>query len=78
MISGSAVLAFFVLPPRRPLVAAGVAVGTHVATAWYGQLFNCSAKLQPLGGLLGAVSGPFKPAVSNGVYGGGMADPGPC
>ena len=78
VISGGAVLAYFVLPPRRPLVAAGVAVGTYVAIAWYDQLFNCDEKLQPLGGLFGAVSGPFKPAVSNGVYGGGMAAPGPC
>ena len=78
VISGGAVLAYFVLPPRRPLVAAGVAVGTYVAIAWYDTLFNCEDKLQPLGGLFGAVSGPFKPAVSNGVYGGGMATPGPC
>ena len=78
VISGGAVLAYFVLPPRRPLVAAGVAVGTYVAIAWYDALFNCDTKLQPLGGLFGAVSGPFKPAVSNGVYGGGMAAPGPC
>ena len=81
VISGGArrgVLAYFVLPPRRPLVAAGVAVGTYVAIARDEQLFNCEEKLKPLGGLFGAVSGPFKPAVSNGVYGGGMAAPGPC
>ena len=78
VISGGAVLAYFVLPPRRPLVALGVAVGSYVAVAWYDQLFNCEEKLKPLGGLFRAVSGPFKPAVSNGVYGGDMAAPGPC
>ena len=72
VISGGAVLAYFVLPPRRPLVAAGVAVGTCVANAWYDQFFYCDTNLQPLGGLFGAVSGRssqrFRTAYMVGVW----------
>ena len=39
VISGGAVLAYFVLPPRRPPAPLGVAVGSYVAVAWYDQLY---------------------------------------
>ena len=73
-ISGGAVLAYFVLPPRRPLVALGVAVGTYIAIAWYDELYDCDERLVAQGGLFGAVTGPLKPAVTDGTYGGGMGD----
>ena len=67
-ISGGVVLAHFVLPPRRPLVALGVAVGTYIAIAWYDELYDCDERLVAQGGLFGAVTGPLKPAVSGGNY----------
>ena len=78
IISGGAVAAYALLPPRRLWVGVGVAVGTYIVIAWYDELYNCSDRLVAQGGLFGAVSGPFKPPVSNGTYGGAMAAPAPC
>ena len=71
-ISGGAVLAYFALPPQKPAVAVGIAVLTYVAIAWYDELYNCDERLVARGGLFGRVTGPLKPAVSHGTYGGGM------
>ena len=79
MISGLAVAAYAVLPPRRLWVGVGLAVGTYVGIAWYDSLYGCSEKLVAQGGLFGAVTGPLKPPVVGGVYGGDMAPGGaPC
>ena len=69
-ISGGAVLAYYTLPPQRPAVAVGIAVLTYVAIAWYDELFNCDERLVARGGLFGKVTGPLKPPVTQGTYGG--------
>ena len=73
LISGGAVVAYWALPPRRVSVAVGLAIATYVAIAWYDLVYNCDTKLRALGGLFGAITAPFKPAVVDGRYGGGMA-----
>ena len=77
VISGVAVTAYAVLPKRKLWVGAGLAVGTYVLIAWYDKLYNCDEKLIATGGLFGEVTGPFKPAIVNGRYGGGMKEGAP-
>ena len=77
--SGAAVAAYALLPPRRLWVGVGLAVGTYVAIAWYDALCGCDERMVAQGGLFGEVTGPLKPPVVGGVYGGGMGAPGaPC
>ena len=79
IISGGAVAAYALLPPRRLWVGVGLAIGTYAAIAWYDSLYGCSERLVAQGGLFGAVTAPLKPPVVEGVYGGDMAAPGaPC
>ena len=72
-IAGLAVVGYYTLPPRRLWVGVGLAIGVYAGIAWYDALYGCSERLVARGGLFGAVSGPFKPPVVEGVYGGGMA-----
>ena len=77
VISGAAVTAYALLPPRRLWVGVGIAVASYVLVAWYDELYDCEERLVARGGLFGALTGPMKPPVSNGTYGGGMAGPEP-
>ena len=52
-------------------------VSTYIAIAWYDELYDCDERLVAQGGLFGAVTGPLKPAVTDGTYGGGMVGPEP-
>ena len=79
VISGAAVTAYALLPPRRLWVGVGIAVASYVLVAWYDELYNCEERLVARGGgLFGALTGPMEPPASNGTYGGSMAEPGAC
>ena len=75
VLSGVAVTAYAILPPRKLWVGAGLAVATYVALGWYDTMYDCNDKLTARGGLFGEITGPFKPPVVAGVYGGSMAEP---
>ena len=63
MISGGVVGAYYVLPPNRLLVAAGLAFGSYIGIAWYDHHFGCQDRLVSYDSIWTTVTKSFKPPV---------------
>ena len=72
VFSGGLVWAYMVLPCRYDrhwkTSVVLIALSSYVGLAWYDVFYGCNVKMRQ--GITYLVTGPFKPAVVNGVYGG--------
>ena len=72
-ISAGVVAAYWFLPPKQALIAAGLAVGTYIGIAHYDSLYNCEERLYSFDGWFSQTFGVFKPHVgTDGTYGGDL------
>ena len=72
-ISAGVVAAYWFLPPKQALIAAGLAVATYIGIAHYDSMYNCEERLYSFDGWFSQTFGAFKPPVGrDGTYGGDL------
>ena len=63
LISGGIVRAYFILPPDKLWVEAGLAVFSYVGIAWYDFIFGCQDRLTAYDSPWSTLTRPFKPPI---------------
>ena len=62
LISGGIVGAYYILPPDKLWVGAGLAVFSYVGIAWYDSIFGCQERLTAYDSPWSTLTRPFKPS----------------
>ena len=62
-ITGGVVAAYYILPPDRLSIGAGIAIFTYVGIAWYDNMYGCEDKLISYDSFFTTITKPFKPGI---------------
>ena len=62
-ISGGVTAAYYILPPDRLSIGAGIAIFTYVGIAWYDSMYGCQDRLISYDSAFTTLTKPFKPPI---------------